>query len=351
MDAVRMTDDRPVMLKMIEDGQDASEQHARYFAEPHCRDDPRNHCCPLLEILHLDDVYPGHAILVMPRFLPWNIWPFDQIEEAIEFFQQIFEGLAFMHDHHFAHLDVGVNNVMMDGLHLFKEAYHPAEPTRALHSPRKARHLERHQSKQPVKYYFIDFDSSVRFESEAARHAVVRTRRADKTVPEESSPSHGPSDPFAMDIYCLGNLVREHCLAAYKSIEFMRPLIEDMVQVDPALRPTAAEVVTRFAEIRAAIPARQYSRYIRRHREYFSNNALFRRTLAELRKQEKLAARERKLAERAARPPRRGLIDILLESFRGRRPGTQGTHDAGRSDLPGNATPGEAETGNMSASH
>ncbi|EJD43730.1 hypothetical protein AURDEDRAFT_114539 [Auricularia subglabra TFB-10046 SS5] len=337
IDAVRATDNRPVVLKMIEEEQDASELHAAYFSGPHCRDDPRNHCCPLLETLRLDGIYPGRVILVLPRFLPWNLWPFDQIGEALEFFDQIFEGMAFMHDQNFAHLDVGVNNIMMDGLHLLKEANHPIKPHRALHSPRDVRHFARHQSKAPIKYWFIDFDGSVRFESYAARHPVLRTRRADKTVPEESSPDHGPCDPFALDIYCLGNLIREHCLEAYKNIEFMRPLVEEMVQVDPALRPTAADVAARFAAIRATFTARQYSRFIRPNREYFTQSKLFKRALAEMRQQEKLAARERKLAARAARPPRLGLVDLIMEPFRGRPRVAQEARAAGPPELPESA--------------
>ena len=35
----------------------------------------------------------------------------------------------------------------------------------------------------------------------------------------------------------------------YNGFQFIQPLITDMVQEDPAKRPTMDEVVTRFAEI------------------------------------------------------------------------------------------------------
>ena len=41
---------------------------------------------------------------------------------------------------------------------------------------------------------------------------------------------------------------------AYSGVEFVKPLIDDMVQDDPKKRPTIDEVVTRFAKIIKAQP-------------------------------------------------------------------------------------------------
>ena len=101
----------------------------------------------------------------------------------------------------------------MDGLHLYKEPCHPAKPVRVLNGCRKARHIERFESSIPIKYYFIDFEGSVRFDSNEARRPIVRTRCADKSVPEEQADPDKPLDAFALDIYCPGNLLRRHWLA------------------------------------------------------------------------------------------------------------------------------------------
>lgn len=39
-----------------------------------------------------------------------------------------------------------------------------------------------------------------------------------------------------------------------KGVEFMAPLIADMVQDDPSKRPTIDEVVARFEKLRKALP-------------------------------------------------------------------------------------------------
>lgn len=40
-------------------------------------------------------------------------------------------------------------------------------------------------------------------------------------------------------------------LKPYSNIDFVLPLVEDMIQADPSKRPTMAEVVDRFSKIRS----------------------------------------------------------------------------------------------------
>ncbi|KAH9162946.1 hypothetical protein EDB89DRAFT_2023475 [Lactarius sanguifluus] len=56
--------------------------------------------------------------------------------------------------------------------------------------------------------------------------------------------------PFPTDVYYLGNFVREDYMERYDGLEFMQPLISDMIQEDPAKRPNMDEIVARFSEIR-----------------------------------------------------------------------------------------------------
>ncbi|KZW01198.1 hypothetical protein EXIGLDRAFT_666480 [Exidia glandulosa HHB12029] len=309
MDAVRVDDTLPVILKLVVSSEDHSEQHAAYFGRPPLSDNPRNHCIPVLDVLRPPEI-PDYAILVMRRFIPWNIWPFRRIGEAVDFFQQIFDGLAFMHEHHFAHVDIGRRNIVMDGLHLYKEAHHPASPVRVPQGHRHARHRERYQSDRPIRYYYIDFDSSVRFEAWEQRQPVRRRRAAVKSVPEEASDE--PCDPFALDVYCLGTILVEDWLPAYKNVDFIRPLAEDMVQVNPNLRPTAAQIVSRFTEIRASLSDKHLRKSLRLVREYHDPDLMARKLLDEY---DKEMAKDNPTSVSS---PRRTLRDVLTALWRPR---------------------------------
>ncbi|KAL4243914.1 hypothetical protein ABKN59_011585 [Abortiporus biennis] len=65
-----------------------------------------------------------------------------------------------------------------------------------------------------------------------------------------------PMDPFPTDIYYIGNLIREDFLQRTRGVEFMLPLVVDMIHPDPSKRPTVDEVVRRFEEIRADLSIR-----------------------------------------------------------------------------------------------
>ncbi|KAL4242883.1 hypothetical protein ABKN59_011625 [Abortiporus biennis] len=56
-------------------------------------------------------------------------------------------------------------------------------------------------------------------------------------------------DPFPTDVYYLGNVIRVDFLQRYHDMEFIKPLVEDMVQDEPSKRPTMEEVNKRFMEI------------------------------------------------------------------------------------------------------
>ncbi|EJD47838.1 hypothetical protein AURDEDRAFT_163298 [Auricularia subglabra TFB-10046 SS5] len=228
LDATRIKDGAQVVMKLLNTDKDQfSVPQMQYFSTDSRRTDPRNHCVPLLELLSLDDD-PSSVILVQPRLVPWDIWPFKRVDEVVEFLSQIFEGIAYLHEHHMVHLDASWGNIMMDGLHLFLEPNHPSSPETKASGRGDARHIARHQSKQPVKYYFIAFDQSVRFPDPATSYPVRRTRGQDTTLPEDWLPD--PYDPFKADIYCLGNFILVHLLNAYTNVEFIRPLSEWMMR-------------------------------------------------------------------------------------------------------------------------
>lgn len=64
---------------------------------------------------------------------------------------------------------------------------------------------------KPVKYYIIDFGLSEIFRPEDAPPLKQPPWGGDKSVPEHLV-SSVPCDPFAVDVYCLGNYLRQSFL-------------------------------------------------------------------------------------------------------------------------------------------
>ncbi|EJD47833.1 hypothetical protein AURDEDRAFT_102534 [Auricularia subglabra TFB-10046 SS5] len=297
LDATRIEDGAQVIMKLLDTDLDRlSVPQMQYFSADDRQSDSRNHCVPLLDLLPVDDD-PRSVILVQPRLVPWDIWPFKCVGEVVEFLGQIFEGIAYMHEHHAAHLDASWGNIMMDGLHLFLEPNHPGAPAKKACGQGKARHIARHESKQPVKYYFIDFDQSVRFPDPSARRPIRRTRGQDKTLPEDCLPD--PYDPFKADIYCLGNFILIHLLNGYTNVEFIRPLSEWMMRSIPSDRPTAQQVADAFAAVLRSLSPRQLRASPGHVRGYDFTDYL--------------------IGNIPARPPTRSIVDRVTRLWRGQK--------------------------------
>jgi len=236
---------------------------------------PANHCVPILRVLHPPDD-EDLVIIAMPLLRRLDSPRFDTIGEAVEFFRQIFEGLQFMHHHHVAHRDCNYNNVMMDGSHLYPHGFHPD----ILHQdfkPNSYSHATHYtRTRLPVKYYFIDFGLSRQYDPTKGPPMEEVIQGGDKTVPEFAIPGNYFCDPFATDIYYLGNLIRQQFLEGFRDIsvygwlgfEFMRPLVNDMVQDDPTMRPKIDDVVTRFAEIQKGLSSWKLRSRVIGKREY-----------------------------------------------------------------------------------
>ncbi|KAJ7902316.1 kinase-like domain-containing protein [Mycena leptocephala] len=264
MDAIRIEDGASVVLKVVSKSEHPDEARIfQYFSSPELASDARNHCLPLLAQLSPPDD-EDKVIFVMKLMRKYDSPRFDTFGEVVEFFRQMFEGVQFMHQHRVAHRDCNANNIMMDGQHLFPDGFHPQNPVYKPGTPtfQKAKHYTRTQ--QPVKYYFIDFGLSSKFEP-GQDTRVHPLEGGDKTVPEfrfreamrDPTIKFYPLDPFPTDIYYLGNLIRTEFLegapkrgiSAKFGFNFMKPLVSDMVQADPAKRPTIDEVVERFEKI------------------------------------------------------------------------------------------------------
>ncbi|KAJ7028519.1 hypothetical protein C8F04DRAFT_1118960 [Mycena alexandri] len=262
IDAVRIRDSMDVCLKLL-DSKIHEFEHAivTLFSSDALANHPRNHCVPVLETL-LPPNDTDMAIIVMPLLRPYSKPRFDTFGEAVDFFNQVFEGMKFMHDHNVAHRDCTGQNIMMEASRMFPDGYHPLHFSKKRDLSGKAKFYTRTQ--RPPKYFFIDFGISRRYESRSPPPLEDPIRGGDKSVPEfrltEEGDAPEPCDPFPTDIYYLGNMILKEFIEGDNrrfrkmyGFEFMRSLATDMVAKDPAKRPTIDKVVERFAAIRSQL--------------------------------------------------------------------------------------------------
>ncbi|TFY60104.1 hypothetical protein EVJ58_g5352 [Rhodofomes roseus] len=248
IDGTRKSDGLLVTLKAVDTSVHPFEVEIGQFlsSEP-LANNPRNHCVRILDVLQ-DPNALNVTILVMPLLKRYDIPEYTTVGEVVAFCKQAIEGLHFMHDHHVAHRDISILNVMMDAIPLYsKGLWHPRAARMTRDFSGVAKHVSR--TERPVRYFYIDFGLSRKYNSADGPPRELPILGGDKSVPEFQEHGYNvASDPFRTDIYYLGNLFRITFLNHYRSFEFMEPLVADMVQADPENRPTIAEVESRFDE-------------------------------------------------------------------------------------------------------
>ncbi|KAG2353300.1 hypothetical protein BDR07DRAFT_1496542 [Suillus spraguei] len=248
MDATHVLDGSYVSLKMVKKSRNPHEvEIGQYFMSEKLSSDPKNYCVPLLDVLSVPDD-SNIQLIVMPLLLPFTKIRFDTFGEVMECLRQLFDGLWFMHNNHVAHRDCMWMNIMMDAKDLYAEPYHPVLSYMKRDFSGYVSHYTRTQ--RPPKYYFIDFGLSRRYDASEENPLEYPIFGGDKSVPEFRNNVGVPVNPFPTDVYYLGNVIREQFLITKKGFEFLKPLVDDMIQDDPHKRPTMEVVVERFESIR-----------------------------------------------------------------------------------------------------
>ncbi|KAL7282053.1 hypothetical protein ACG7TL_003520 [Trametes sanguinea] len=224
MDATRVSDEALVYMKSIRT--DSEELRIlSYLSSDELRHDPRNHCVPLLDVFQ-DSTDAERSIIVMPFMRYIDNPPFESVDDVLEMLDQVLEGLVFIHDHGVAH------RMLADGV----------TPATVLS-----------RASAPVHYYFIDFGISTWFKSmDDSPRLVVGTDGLDQEPPELSKTV--PYDPFKLDVFLIGNVIRHTIHEAYTNLPMLEPLMNRMIDPDPSKRPTAAEAHRDFKAIRRSVP-------------------------------------------------------------------------------------------------
>lgn len=94
---------------------------------------------------------------------------------------------------------------MMDPRPLYPELYHFVSISKKRDMSGTAKNYTR--TRKPVRYYFIDFGLSRRYNPAKGPPLSRPIWGADRTVPEFHK-SLEPCDPFPTDVYYLGNVIR-----------------------------------------------------------------------------------------------------------------------------------------------
>ncbi|KAH8989518.1 hypothetical protein EDB86DRAFT_2942809 [Lactarius hatsudake] len=243
MDAVRVRDNLPVMLKRLfpEEGPYELEVN-QLFSSSELAKDPSNHCAPLLDLIELQGP-ETHKIMVFPLLRPFDCPRFQTFGEFVAFFTQMCEGLQFMHQHNVAHRDCTANNVMLEPSKIYPTGFHPVKRDRNRNFKGKATAYTRTQ--RPPRYLFIDLGLSRRYPTRDIIDEPLHG--GDRTAPEIKSRNW--SNPFHTDVYYIGNLVRGEFMRKYHGFKFMEELIDAMTNEDPAMRPSIEEVTERFTVV------------------------------------------------------------------------------------------------------
>ncbi|KAF8596047.1 kinase-like protein, partial [Ceratobasidium sp. AG-I] len=261
LDAVRVSDGRQVMIKKLlpstdNSGDDGQKELkiVRHLSSPPLQSDRRNHSMPYLDSFPIPNVSDG-TFLVSPLFVEWNKVPLETINQAIDFINQLLEGLAFLHENRIAHRDCTPPNIMMDWSSLVDEPFHPIY--NAFSFDGEYRLDIRKRSQGNVRYYFIDFGLSTWFETQDTPTLVTGPEGREQTVPE----LHGgkPYDPFKVDVFILGAFLERDLVKEFHGLEFLEPLLRQMKSQTPHDRPTAAQAAQTFSTLARKVPPRNLS--------------------------------------------------------------------------------------------
>ncbi|KAJ3914612.1 kinase-like domain-containing protein [Lentinula edodes] len=243
MDALRLSDSLMVALKLVKvsTGED---KLTMLFSDDDHNPDPHNHCVRILEVLPVPGEDAG-KILVMVWMRNVIDPRFRTIGEAIQFFKEMIQGLQYMHRNNVAHRHCSLNNMAMEANSMFTRQYHPMAPKKRYDWSGGALHFSR--TRRPPRYYLIDFGCSRMYDPSQPRPLEYSLKSGGYIPPEGLADI--PCDPFATDVFFLGNLMRTSFLDVLSGFEFLRPLVSDMVADDPSKRPTMDEVASRFTGI------------------------------------------------------------------------------------------------------
>jgi hypothetical protein len=103
----------------------------------------------------------------------------------------------------------------MDATHMYPLGFHPVESIFLVDRKTVAPRISRFEA--GVKYYYVDYGISSHFPPGSRRELVLGIAGRDQDVPELSNDV--PYDPFKVDIFTIGNVIRDE----FQAVGFHSP--------------------------------------------------------------------------------------------------------------------------------
>ncbi|KAJ2936277.1 hypothetical protein H1R20_g817, partial [Candolleomyces eurysporus] len=187
-DAIRIDGGSPVILKRVSREDHPHEiEIIEYLMEEPRKTDPMNHS------------------------LAWDSPEFETVGEVVDCIRQLIEGVYFLHENVIAHRDLKTENVMMN-TRLYTTPFHPMAQDRTPDGTHDVGATYTRTQRRP-RYYIIDYGLAHRYEQSQLPPMEPTTGifGSNFTVPEFQTPDK-PHNPFLVDVYCLGCMIRAEIL-------------------------------------------------------------------------------------------------------------------------------------------
>ncbi|KAG5640937.1 hypothetical protein DXG03_006599 [Asterophora parasitica] len=241
MDAQDLRTGRRVCIKRANNKSQEIEI-GRYLSSEDSPRHPKNHCPPVLDSFH-DPDDPETRYIVMPLLRPFDDPDFEVVGEVVDFVTQLLEVQLDL----FA--DLTAPNIMMDGLPIFPNGWHFVVPGFSEDGANILKPLSRID--HPVRYYIIDFDSSVRIQP--GESSIRRGLGGRDSDPPELSNTRIPFDQYKLDVFTLGKVFLKEFKLKFAGLKFLATITEVMMIKDFAHRPTAREALQHWYKVKAGI--------------------------------------------------------------------------------------------------
>ncbi|KAJ6502288.1 hypothetical protein C8R45DRAFT_1190870 [Mycena sanguinolenta] len=254
MDATRISDGAAVALKRARMNTQEEPMMRLLNSEP-LASHPDNPCVPLYDVLKPIPEDEEHEIFVIPFLRAIESPPFETVGEVMEFCRQAIHGLRFLHEHNIAHRSLSsphTGNIMLDPRNMYPDGFYTGS---FLYDHRKrdftGRAKQFTRTQRPSRYYWIDYGLTGMFHhpEKPGTLQVPYVIGGDKNIPETKK-NQLYADPFASDVWWVGNVIRKRVLR-YTALDFLTPLLDEMFRENPEDRPTMAAAPAQFDEILA----------------------------------------------------------------------------------------------------
>ncbi|KAF9073656.1 hypothetical protein BDP27DRAFT_288585 [Rhodocollybia butyracea] len=262
MEAIRMSDSLVVGLKRrsscgFRQSSDEESVATKERVAPLVSDyaNPLSYCFYLLDVLQVPDD-EDEQVLVLVSVREVMDPSFRTIGEVLEFLKEMIQVIQNMHRNNTAHRDCSMNNMAMNSISMYTRQWYPNILKKRYNWSGRAPYHSR--TRRPPTYLLFSFGSSRQYDPSQPRPAEFAIRSGKSFSPEAQK--NMPCDPFATDIFLLGNMMCTSFLkgddefAGIRGLEFLGPLIESMMADDPTKRPTMDEVASQFTAIVSKLP-------------------------------------------------------------------------------------------------